>query len=1078
MISLILFPLTSIVHADKPNLIVIMTDEHNLRTLGCYRDRMNKAQSFVWGNGVKVETPNIDSLAADGAIFTNFNSVAPLCTPSRASFLTGLYPAFTGANHNHQPLDSTAITFAKVLQKEEGYATGYIGKWHLNGDEKPGFEHETRTFGFGDTKYQFNRGHWKFFEDDKTNGNVRAYDYNDAKKVASNLEEAYATDFLFGKALKFISKRIDVNRHFALMLSIPDPHGPNDVRPPYDTMFNSMKFSLPATGVAAYKKSPANPGWANFNVDHTIADKEITMLENDEKWQTNLRNYFGMVKLIDDKIGELLLFLKNRGLEENTILVFTSDHGDLMGEHARFNKNKPYKTSAGVPFLIRYPKRIKKGKIVRTAYSSPDFAPTILSLMGIDYSDMNFQGIDGSDELLDKRKTNIREQVRFITDSKQAKWAAAVDREYKLVISAGSPYLFDLKKDPDELYNFHDDEKYKDIVGTLEVALFIAMREYKFSVADRQVLLIDRPVCSDTKDQLSSFPNRVCSDLLEKRHQSKCNIDEVSRMCPSACGTCCKDTRGEIRYEGDIITCSDVKGKKDKYCQKGGISKFCPVTCSECIPEPSTSPSSSPSKNPTATPTTSRVPTDVPSTSPSASPSAAPSYSPTIEPSSIPSIRPTMAPSTSPSTSPSTTPSYSPSIKPSSIPSINPTMVPSTVPSTSPSAVPSYSPSTGPTVIPSLSPSFFPSAIPSYSPSTGPTVIPSLSPSFFPSAAPSYIPSIELSSIPSTGPIEAPSTSPSDPSSATPSYSPSVNSTVVPSTSPYASPSVALSHDPTIEPSSIPSIEPTVVPSTSPSTSPSPAPSYSLTIDPSSIQSTGPTELPSTSPSAFPSAASSYSSTIEGSSIPSTGPTEKSPSASSNSPSALSNSPLSSPTISTQSPTVHLVLPTPSSSSKSPSSSSKSPSSAPPISSSPSSDSSASSSNVPSTSQSSNPSAITSKRPSQPSSIPSIEPTVVPSTSPSTSHSPAPSYSLTIDSSLTKSTGPTELPTCGICCKDDAEYTFLLSDSNIFLSRDCAWLKEEDGRVEELCHEKELASSDGRLIKEGCPQTCNSCNTL
>jgi len=724
-ISLIIFTLASLVHSDKPNLIIIMTDEHNIRTLGCYRDRMHKSQSFIWGNGVKVDTPHLDSLARDGALFTNFNAVAPVCTPSRASFMTGLYPAFTGATDNHLPMDSTAITFAKLLQQKKGYSTGYIGKWHLNGIVKPGFEDEDRKFGFNDNKYQFNRGHWKFFEDDGSN--VHVYKYDEFSKGKSNLEESYSTDFLFRKALEFMSDRLKRKRSFALMLSIPDPHGPNDVRPPYDTMFNSMNFTMPATGVAAYNKNPASPAWAAFDVDHKNAEELITGIENDEKSQTSLRNYFGMVKLIDDKIGELLQFLEDQGQVENTIVVFTSDHGDMMGEHGKFNKGNPFKTSAGVPFLIRYPNYIKKGKIVKTAYTSPDFAPTILSLMGIDYSDVNFQGIDGSDELLDTKRVNYRKQVRFITDSEKALWVAAVDREYKLVLSRSIPYLFDLKNDPDELINFHGNASYKDIVHTLEAKLLVAMRKYKFSLADNKIVFFDRAVCKDTKDRIPSFPDRVCEDLRKKRHEKKCQWDEVKNMCPSACGICCKDTKGEIRYNGKLITCDDVLGGKWDRCKNPAIAEFCPVTCAKCIPEPSARPSSTPSRSP----------------SPSASPSTTPSYSPSLEPSVIPSR--------SPSTSTSVALSYSPTNEPSSMSSTDPIVVSSTSPSASSSTM--KPPSSSASAAPSHYQTFEPSSIPSKHQTSFSTA----KPSPVPSGDPSYKPTIKSNLIPTKSPSVPPS---------------------------------------------------------------------------------------------------------------------------------------------------------------------------------------------------------------------------------------------------------------------------------------------------------------------------------
>ena len=115
---------------DKPNLVVVMTDEHNIRTLGCYRDVLSEDQAFIWGKDVKVDTPNIDTLAKQSALFTQFYSTSPVCTPSRGVFLSGLYPNTTGTPQNHLPYYDDVVTFGDVLEKE-GYATSYIGKWHL-----------------------------------------------------------------------------------------------------------------------------------------------------------------------------------------------------------------------------------------------------------------------------------------------------------------------------------------------------------------------------------------------------------------------------------------------------------------------------------------------------------------------------------------------------------------------------------------------------------------------------------------------------------------------------------------------------------------------------------------------------------------------------------------------------------------------------------------------------------------------------------------------------------------------------------------------------------------------------------
>jgi len=212
-----------------------------------------------------------------------------------------------------------------------------------------------------------------------------------------------------------------------------------------------------------------------------------------------------------------------------------------------------------------------------------------------------------------------------------------------LVISETSPYLFDLKNDPDELVNFHGNERYKDIVHTLEAKLFVAMKKYKFSLADKKIVFFDRAVCKDTNDQIPSFPDRVCEDL-RKKGKKKCQSDEVKNTCPSACGICCKDTKGDVRYNGKLITCDDILGGKWDRCSNPAIAEFCPVTCAQCIPEPSARPSSTPSRSP----------------SPSASPSTTPSYSPTLEPSLIPSRNPSTSPSTAPRYIPTNEPRFMP----------------------------------------------------------------------------------------------------------------------------------------------------------------------------------------------------------------------------------------------------------------------------------------------------------------------------------------------------------------------------------------------------------------------------------
>jgi uncharacterized sulfatase len=463
--ALALFGNSLLAEAAGPNLLIIHTDEHNFRTLGCYRDQLSEDQAFIWGKGVAVETPNIDSLAKDGALCTSFYAASPVCTPSRASFITGLYPVATGSPVNDMPLHDHMVTFAEVL-KHNGYATSYVGKWHLDGKAKPGWA-PARKFGFEDNRYMFNRGHWKILEETedgpmvvgKFNEKNNQYKYD----ISIADEKSFTTDFLVDRALEIIDR--DKDQPFALMLSLPDPHGPNTVRAPYDTMYDHMTFEDPYSMRAALKDTPA---WSPVKGKNSA--KELN--------QTQLRHIFGMVKCIDDNVGRILQYLEDNNLSENTIVIFTSDHGDSMGEHAKHNKGTPWESSAMVPFIIRYPDHVRPGKLIHTAYTTADFMPTILGIMDVDADDMNFHGVNGSAEFLCEAAESTEDRIIYITNA-GGRWVAAADHRYKLVLSPlERPWLFDLEKDPNELVNVYRKSEYKEIAETLQAELIRQMKAF------------------------------------------------------------------------------------------------------------------------------------------------------------------------------------------------------------------------------------------------------------------------------------------------------------------------------------------------------------------------------------------------------------------------------------------------------------------------------------------------------------------------------------------------------------------------------------------------------------------------
>ncbi|MEM0926362.1 MAG: sulfatase-like hydrolase/transferase, partial [Planctomycetota bacterium] len=189
--------------AAQPKVLLLITDEHNFRTLGCYRRLMAREQAQMWGIGAIVPTPHIDEIAKDGVICTRAYATSPVCTPCRAAIFTGRYPHATGAPKNNLTLDRSIPTIADRLN-EAGYRTGYFGKWHLAGEGKPEWSPSVDG-GFQSKAFMFNRGHWKKFvitDGAPAVGAVRNGEPNYGLDGAD--ERSFATDWLTDRAMDYI----------------------------------------------------------------------------------------------------------------------------------------------------------------------------------------------------------------------------------------------------------------------------------------------------------------------------------------------------------------------------------------------------------------------------------------------------------------------------------------------------------------------------------------------------------------------------------------------------------------------------------------------------------------------------------------------------------------------------------------------------------------------------------------------------------------------------------------------------------------------------------------------------------
>jgi arylsulfatase A-like enzyme len=321
----------------KPNIVFVFGDQ--------WREQ---ATGYSGDPNLQGKTPNLDKLAAESVNLTNAVSTCPVCTPYRASLLTGQYTLIHGLFLNDAPLRNEAVTIAEVC-KEAGYDTAYVGKWHINGGGRKNFIPKERRQGFD---------YWKVLE--------CTHNYNDSYYYAGDDSvkrkwEGYDAIAQTRDVQEYIKARDENDKPFLMMLSWGPPHGPYGSAPEkYRQMFDAKDIKLrpnvPESNVKAAKK--------------------------------DLAGYYAHIAALDGCMGEIVKAIDQAGIKENTILVFTSDHGDMLGSHGQRRKQRPWDESVRVPFLIRYPAKLgNKGKEIDMPFGTPDIMPTLLGLSDLKIPD-------------------------------------------------------------------------------------------------------------------------------------------------------------------------------------------------------------------------------------------------------------------------------------------------------------------------------------------------------------------------------------------------------------------------------------------------------------------------------------------------------------------------------------------------------------------------------------------------------------------------------------------------------------------------------------------------------------------
>lgn len=439
---------------EQPNVIFILTDQWRASALG------------YAGNDI-VQTPELDNFAKEAVNFKNAVSVLPVCTPYRASLLTGRYPTNTGMFINDLYLPSEELCMAEIYN-EAGYNTAYLGKWHLDGH------------GRMDNVARERRQGWEFWKGSECDHHYPKEHYYDNKDTTLRYWEGYSTYAIADEAKNYMQKYANEEQPFCLFVSIATPHFPHNTAPEeYMKMYPQEKLKLP---------------------DNVPEDMR--------EWAyKELQGYYAHCTATDKAIGEIIDKTKELGIYDNSVIVFTSDHGEMMGAHGfrPFMKHQPYSESANIPFLISYPGMdANKGQIADAAITTPDILPSLLSLCNINIPE-SIEGYDVSEIIKEPGKDPNRAALYmnvspFGIAYSNDEYRAIRTSDYTYVKTPEGPtMLFDNKKDPHQMNNLVNEKAFAEIQVTLDRELMnelsrigeteIKPREYylkKFGYYDRK----------------------------------------------------------------------------------------------------------------------------------------------------------------------------------------------------------------------------------------------------------------------------------------------------------------------------------------------------------------------------------------------------------------------------------------------------------------------------------------------------------------------------------------------------------------------------------------------------------------
>jgi len=459
---------------ERPNVLILMSDQHKRSCMGAYGDRVAR-------------TPNLDELARNSVRFTDAYCSNPVCTPSRASLLTGLYTHNHGSLNNSTPLPSQHKTMAHHFVRA-GYFTGLVGKMHFVDAQTHGFDYR---LDFNDW-YQYLGPKTKLYADELSRANSGSglpqiddlwRDFGDPWKgdreldaregpvavggVSKIAERDHFESFVARESVRFLQKYGKQEQPFLLICSFLKPHDPFMPAARFASMYRPEDMKLPDTwGKVDLKKAPKE-------IRESIENNRPTPeLRSEEEARKRIAFYYANIAQMDDCAGTVLRALRTLGLEKDTLVMYTSDHGEMLGEHGLWQKFEFYEGSCGVPLLIRTPGS-PTGGVSKTPVSQVSVLPTLGELCNVPITGPR----DGESFATMVRRPLVNHQTRPVFSEYNIGNPAAKymirDGDFKLTYwTHDSPELYNLRRDPQEMTNLAASSDYQKTMETLQQKLF------------------------------------------------------------------------------------------------------------------------------------------------------------------------------------------------------------------------------------------------------------------------------------------------------------------------------------------------------------------------------------------------------------------------------------------------------------------------------------------------------------------------------------------------------------------------------------------------------------------------------